>query len=123
MRPHRPLRVQHVIDEDYCGSCYGAADSGVCCNTCDEVKNAYRKKGWSFEGQGRGIAQCLRDDYIEDLNEQAEQAEGCNLHGERPTTTNFSSERATDKAAGSCGTRCEAAHSARAWQPRTGGAS
>eukprot|EP01052_Picozoa_sp_SAG31_P053359 SAG31_NODE_13643_length_855_cov_4.900419_2_plen_106_part_00 len=46
----------HIVDEDYCGSCYGAAGPDECCNTCEDVKNAYRKKGWSFEGQGRGIA-------------------------------------------------------------------
>ena len=42
--------------------------------TRDDVRNAYRKKGWSFEQAntvGDGIAQCVRDNYIEDLNEQA----------------------------------------------------
>ena len=48
---------KHVVDEDYCGSCYGAAEDGVCCNTCEDVKNAYRKKGWSFDNLGQGIAQ------------------------------------------------------------------
>jgi hypothetical protein len=27
------------------------------------------------------MSQCLRDDYVEDLNTQAENKEGCNLHG------------------------------------------
>lgn len=33
----------------YCGSCYGgiAPESG-CCNTCEEVRQAYINRGWSF---------------------------------------------------------------------------
>jgi hypothetical protein len=33
----------------YCGSCYGgvAPESG-CCNSCEEVRQAYTDKGWSF---------------------------------------------------------------------------
>lgn len=31
---------------DECGSCYGAGDEGECCNTCDDVKRAYARKGW-----------------------------------------------------------------------------
>ena len=36
-------------DKTYCGKCYGGEppESG-CCNTCDDVKEAYVKKGWSF---------------------------------------------------------------------------
>ena len=36
-------------NETYCGSCYGGElpESG-CCNTCEEVREAYIKKGWSF---------------------------------------------------------------------------
>jgi hypothetical protein len=34
---------------DYCGSCYGGQlpESG-CCNTCDEVRESYLHRGWSF---------------------------------------------------------------------------
>lgn len=31
-----------------CGSCYGAGEPGDCCNSCDDIRNAYRKKGWAF---------------------------------------------------------------------------
>jgi hypothetical protein len=27
---------------DFCGDCYGAAPEGTCCNTCEEVRAAYR---------------------------------------------------------------------------------
>lgn len=36
-----------VRDPEYCGSCYGAMPDGFCCNTCEDVREAYRKKGWS----------------------------------------------------------------------------
>jgi hypothetical protein len=35
--------------ESYCGSCYGGQEpESGCCNTCDEVRQAYVNKGWSF---------------------------------------------------------------------------
>jgi hypothetical protein len=33
----------------YCGSCYGATPpEGGCCNSCDDVRQAYVTQGWSF---------------------------------------------------------------------------
>jgi len=34
---------------NYCGSCFGGTEppSG-CCNTCEEVRQAYVNRGWSF---------------------------------------------------------------------------
>lgn len=33
----------------FCGSCYGGEPpAGGCCNTCEEVREAYARKGWSF---------------------------------------------------------------------------
>eukprot|EP00967_Tisochrysis_lutea_P121080 scaffold199208_cov33-Tisochrysis_lutea.AAC.2 len=31
------LRGEQRMPDGYCGSCYGAAEDGRCCNTCDEV--------------------------------------------------------------------------------------
>ncbi|XP_066380960.1 uncharacterized protein [Miscanthus floridulus] len=48
----RPLqkhggRLDH--NEVYCGSCYGAEETDdQCCNSCEEVRDAYRKKGWAI---------------------------------------------------------------------------
>ncbi|KAG9157686.1 hypothetical protein Leryth_014192 [Lithospermum erythrorhizon] len=40
-------RLDH--NETYCGSCYGAEMSDHdCCNTCEEVREAYQKKGWGM---------------------------------------------------------------------------
>lgn len=33
----------------YCGSCYGGvAPEGGCCNSCEDVRQAYVNRGWSF---------------------------------------------------------------------------
>ena len=59
------------VDPDYCGDCYGAqSDENKCCNTCAEVREAYKKKNWGMPdvntvghccskpgtGMGRGYA-------------------------------------------------------------------
>ena len=39
--------------EGYCGSCYGGEPpEGGCCNTCDSVREAYTRRGWSFGNPG-----------------------------------------------------------------------
>jgi hypothetical protein len=68
---------------DYCGECYGApaptnAQKANCCNTCDEVRDAYASVSWSF-GRGEGVEQCEREHYAEHLDEQRQ--EGCRLEG------------------------------------------
>ncbi len=36
-------------DSNYCGSCYGGLEpENGCCNTCEEVHQAYTNRGWSF---------------------------------------------------------------------------
>lgn len=70
-------------EEDSCGSCYGSGDTPeMCCNTCAEVRAQYRKKGWSFDSFGMQIKQCIRDGFVDDLNDQIKEHEGCNLHGQ-----------------------------------------
>lgn len=40
-------------DAPYCGSCFGAErEVGHCCNTCEDVREAYLKKGWGFNALG-----------------------------------------------------------------------
>jgi hypothetical protein len=65
--------------EGYCGSCYGGEiPEGGCCNTCDEVRQAYVNKGWSFSNPD-GIEQCIDEHWSEKLKEQSN--EGCNISG------------------------------------------
>jgi len=78
----RPLqrhggRLEH--NETYCGSCFGAeATDDDCCNTCEEVREAYRKKGWGLTNTDL-IDQCKREGFVQKVKE--EEGEGCNIHG------------------------------------------
>lgn len=73
-------KVNSQRDENYCGSCYGGTppDEKGCCNTCDEVRQAYVNKGWSF-GNPDAIEQCAHEGWADKLRDQAD--EGCNIAG------------------------------------------
>lgn len=63
-----------------CGSCYGAnalREDG-CCNTCQEVREAYVKMGWGMVNV-KEIDQCIREGWLERFETQSN--EGCNIHG------------------------------------------
>ncbi|KAG2134289.1 Sec1-like protein [Suillus cothurnatus] len=63
----------------YCGSCYGGQEpESGCCNSCEEVRQAYTDKGWSFSNPD-GIEQCVEEGWSDKLKEQAD--EGCNVSG------------------------------------------
>eukprot|EP01083_Nonionella_stella_P256292 878607_1 len=67
-------------EDDYyydneCGSCYGAGDQDECCNTCDDVKRAYQRKGWLFP-KDLDVKQCKQQKNSHDM-----EGEGCNVHG------------------------------------------
>jgi hypothetical protein len=71
------------LDPNYCGDCYGArapanAAKPGCCNTCDEVREAYAQASWAF-GKGEKVEQCQREHYAERLDEQ--RYEGCRIEG------------------------------------------
>lgn len=61
--------------EDECGSCYGAGDEGECCQTCDDVKRAYNRKGWHLHNLEQ-VEQCAREKKVLEGED-----EGCNVHG------------------------------------------
>ncbi|XP_075492349.1 uncharacterized protein LOC142530403 [Primulina tabacum] len=70
-------RLEH--NEKYCGSCFGAETSDdECCNSCEEVRDAYRKKGWAITNTDL-IDQCKREGFVDKVKE--EHGEGCNIHG------------------------------------------
>ena len=61
-----------------CGSCYGAETTDrKCCNTCNDVRDAYRLKTWKFDP--RGIDQC-REGLGSEVEERALK-EGCQIYG------------------------------------------
>ncbi|KAK3033880.1 hypothetical protein RJ639_033515 [Escallonia herrerae] len=78
----RPLqrhggRLEH--NETYCGSCYGAeAADDDCCNNCEDVREAYRKKGWAMSNPDL-IDQCKREGFLQKIKD--EEGEGCNIYG------------------------------------------
>lgn len=59
-----------------CGSCFGAGEEGECCDTCDDVKRAYTRKGWHIQNPDE-IDQCKK----EKKNSKEDEGEGCNVHG------------------------------------------
>ena len=61
----------------YCGSCYSASPSNVCCNDCDSVRLAYQKKGWVFNPET--IEQCVEEG--KEMLIAAKSGEGCNVFG------------------------------------------
>ncbi|KAH0878229.1 hypothetical protein HID58_065623, partial [Brassica napus] len=77
-------------NEKYCGSCFGAEEASLenlqqssltddaCCNSCEEVREAYRKKGWGLSDP-ESIDQCKREGYVQKVKD--EEGEGCNVHG------------------------------------------
>ncbi|KAK6253251.1 hypothetical protein QUC31_014971 [Theobroma cacao] len=70
-------RLEH--NETYCGSCFGAEQSDDdCCNSCEEVREAYRQKGWAMTNVDL-IDQCKREGFIQRVKD--EDGEGCNIHG------------------------------------------
>jgi len=65
--------------EAKCDSCYGAETAELrCCNTCEDVRNAYRNKGWAFKDPG-SIEQCKREHWRDQFEEQKN--EGCVVYG------------------------------------------
>nr|XP_039251597.1 endoplasmic reticulum-Golgi intermediate compartment protein 3-like [Styela clava] len=75
----RPKSNKTVPGVNECGSCYGAETVDLkCCNTCDDVRAAYNKKGWAFP-KGNIVKQCENEQLKETLELQS--GEGCRLHG------------------------------------------
>ncbi|KAJ1406118.1 hypothetical protein B484DRAFT_211831 [Ochromonadaceae sp. CCMP2298] len=56
-----PIEVQDH-PPNYCGDCFGASSEDIkCCNTCNELIQAYQRKQWSVSEILRNSTQCLHD--------------------------------------------------------------
>ncbi|XP_043946036.1 endoplasmic reticulum-Golgi intermediate compartment protein 3 [Protopterus annectens] len=67
------------LDPDRCESCYGAeSEDFQCCNSCDDVREAYRRRGWAFKNPDT-IEQCKREGFSQKMQEQKD--EGCQVYG------------------------------------------
>ncbi|XP_065164178.1 endoplasmic reticulum-Golgi intermediate compartment protein 3 [Atheta coriaria] len=63
-----------------CGSCYGASlDPKKCCNTCEDVREAYRERRWAFPDNPENITQCKDEKYSEKIKTAFTQ--GCQIYG------------------------------------------
>ncbi|XP_076219910.1 endoplasmic reticulum-Golgi intermediate compartment protein 3-like, partial [Aptenodytes patagonicus] len=49
-----------------------------CCNTCDDVREAYRRRGWAFKNPDT-VEQCKREGFSQKMQEQKN--EGCQVYG------------------------------------------
>ncbi|XP_078006383.1 endoplasmic reticulum-Golgi intermediate compartment protein 3 isoform X1 [Phascolarctos cinereus] len=67
------------LDPERCESCYGAeSEDSKCCNTCEDVREAYRRRGWAFKNPDT-IEQCRREGFSQKMQEQKN--EGCQVYG------------------------------------------
>lgn len=85
--PHqlKQLEKQKVqlgdLPADYCGPCYGAQHDDQCCNTCDELLEAYKTKRWRTDLVVQTAEQCIREGRDKVEPKRLRQGEGCNLQG------------------------------------------
>eukprot|EP00948_MAST-09A_sp_MAST-9A-sp1_P000506 g506.t1 len=81
-------RQQDALDKTKeCGNCYGAASHDFpCCNTCNDVRQAYLAKGWSFT-MSEQIKQCQQEGVAALLGTKGSSkseklgSSGCNMYG------------------------------------------
>jgi len=81
---------------DACGSCYGAAGPDPkfklngqkgCCNTCEDVRKAYKAQGWKFDSTTKeSISICQKEIlkgtfWSEKHQAQRKEPSGCNIAG------------------------------------------
>ena len=81
LKGNEPIgRKDNDIDGSGCGSCYGAESTRFkCCNTCDELKQAYMARGWATTSILKSASQCLKDASNPYAN--VEKGEGCRVTG------------------------------------------
>lgn len=67
---------------DYCGPCFGAQENEAdCCNTCDELIEAYEKKRWRTDIILQTAEQCIREGRDRIEPKLMKKGEGCNIQG------------------------------------------
>jgi endoplasmic reticulum-Golgi intermediate compartment protein 3 len=70
------------VPDDYCGPCYGANEMlSECCNSCDELIQAYKNKRWRTDLLSITAEQCIREGRDKVQPKRLRKGEGCNLHG------------------------------------------
>lgn len=78
----RKRLLQADLPKDYCGPCFGAeTEEGQCCNTCDDLLNAYKAKRWRSDVVQMAAEQCIREGRDRPQPKKMKRGEGCNLSG------------------------------------------
>ncbi|KAG8187233.1 hypothetical protein JTE90_020662 [Oedothorax gibbosus] len=73
------VTIPPTLDPNRCESCYGAEiPPRNCCNTCEDVQNAYRMKGWAAPDL-ESIEQCKREGWSKKM--ESVDKEGCQIFG------------------------------------------
>lgn len=75
------VQTQVDLPPDYCGSCYEATHpmGKKCCNTCDEVKEAFINSDIALD-EAEKKEQCIRENVLEET--LAQDGEGCRFQGQ-----------------------------------------
>lgn len=74
--------LKKALPESYCGPCYGAAETeNQCCQTCDDVIEAYKTKKWKTELLQYTAEQCVREGRDKMDPKKLVKNQGCNLSG------------------------------------------
>jgi hypothetical protein len=74
--------LKEKLPDDYCGPCFGAQqEEGQCCQTCDELLEAYKKKRWKQDLLIYTAEQCIREGRDRREPKRMTKGEGCNLAG------------------------------------------
>jgi hypothetical protein len=74
--------LKDPLPESYCGPCFGAQENDTdCCNTCDELLEAYKQKRWRTDIIEMTAEQCLREGRDKKGPKRMKHGEGCNLSG------------------------------------------
>mmetsp|Transcript_19254 Transcript_19254/g.43558 ORF Transcript_19254/g.43558 Transcript_19254/m.43558 type:complete len:390 (-) Transcript_19254:231-1400(-) len=79
-RKERILKAK--LPKTYCGPCYGAHEHEMeCCDTCDEIIAAYKKKKWKTDLLQYTAEQCVREGRDKKAPKLMAKGQGCNLSG------------------------------------------
>jgi hypothetical protein len=74
--------LKQDLPDDYCGPCYGAHETeDQCCQTCDDVIDAYNKKKWRTDSMFMTAEQCIREGRDKREPKLMTKGQGCRLSG------------------------------------------
>ena len=74
--------LKQKLKDDYCGPCFGAQEQDdQCCQTCDELIEAYKKKRWKTSVLIYTAEQCIREGRDRKEPKRMTKGQGCNLSG------------------------------------------